>query len=81
VNMTPDWGSKLVNRLIDSLREYITNLPTDGPYEESEKAREMLTECRVRLEQFLWAFNRYGEIRDGKSAWRLPDPSTRPGQG
>jgi hypothetical protein len=80
--MTPDPDFLgFVTEMVGHFRDYVINLPSDGPYEESEKAKEMLTECRVRLEQFLWAFNCYREIREGKSIWRLPDPSTRPGQG
>jgi hypothetical protein len=80
MSMTPDWCSmELVSDMVKCLRPYVTGLPTDGKDSDEEKA--MVRECELRLRQFLWAFERYQKLRDDVSAWQLPDPSTRPGQG
>jgi hypothetical protein len=80
MSTTPDWCSmELVSDVVNSVRRYVAGLPTDGKDSDEEKA--MVEECELRLRQFLWAFERYQKLRDDVSAWRLPDPSTRPSQG
>jgi hypothetical protein len=77
---TPDWClMELASDMVKCLLPYVKALPTDGKDSDEEKA--MVEECELRLRQFLWAFERYQQLRDDVSAWQLPDPSTRPGQG